>query len=406
MRVSDNMKYYSAIRNMNGLQEGYTNLLEKLASQKRINRPSDDPVGMLKVLNGRQTLKAIEQYQSNIEQGTTWISVTETTLSSILDLFSTVQTAAGNYGTETTASRSILASQVREIRDQIHSLANSTLEGNYLFSGSVVGTEPFSDTPQIASTESGMGEKNVYTFTLAVNGTFQGTANKTYVVKMAEDGAVGSAAYQLSTDGGKTWGAPSSNWTGTGGDSILLDDNGTPLDDTDDLSLVLQSGQTVGQDDVFYVKAYAAGFYRGDGQPLSLAIGEGNNADYSSPGEGLFVPKADGTGVDVFQIMADLITAMEANDDVAVDALIDDLRSARDQLELGTSLCSAKQSRLEMAKNSLARLDQRVTDIIANTENADVAELGMLLSMKETALQSTYALAAKLGDNSILNFLR
>ena len=68
MRVTDNMKYYSAIKNVNGLQKGYHDLLEKLASQKRINRPSDDPTGMMKVLDCRQTLAVIEQYQSNIER--------------------------------------------------------------------------------------------------------------------------------------------------------------------------------------------------------------------------------------------------------------------------------------------------------------------------------------------------
>jgi len=403
MRVADNMKYYTAIKNMNGLQAGYNDLLEKLATQKRINRPSDDPLGIMKVLDCRQTLATIEQYRSNIERGTTWISATEKTLTGIMDLLSQVQAAARNYGTETESSKLISAGQVREIRDQIHSLANYSLGGSYLFSGSLVGTEPFSNTLQSAHTEAGKGAKNVYEGTLAVNGTYTGTGNKTYVVRMTGSGAVGSASYQLSTDGGKTWSAPSNTWSG--GDSILLDANGTPADPSDDLTLAFQSGQAVGTNDVFYVKAYAEGYYRGDGQSLSLPIGPDNTANYSIPGEGLFVPKG-GTGVDVFQVLSDLITAMESNDVAGVDALVDDLANAREQLELGVSLCSTKQYRLDMAKNSLNRLDQNVTNIAANTENANVTELGMLLSMKETALQSTYALASKLGENSILNFLK
>lgn len=403
MRVTDNMKFYSAINNMNNLQQDYNALLEKLASQKRINRPSDDPSGLMKVLDCRQTLATIDQYQSNIERGTTWISMTETTLTGITNLLSKVQAAAGNYGTETTSGRSILASQVQELRDQILSLANSSLGGNYLFSGSLVGTEPFSNTRQSAHTETGMGEKNAYNSSLVVNGTYTGTTNKTYVVKMNAAGVVGSASYQLSTDGGKTWSLASTTWTG--GNAILLDANGTPLDSSDDVTLEFQSGQAVGKDDVFYVKAYAAGYYRGDGQSLSLPIGHDNTADYNTPGEGVFVPE-DGAGVDIFQVLSDLTVAMEGNDTAGVSGLIDDLKQAHEQLELGTSLCATKQYRLQMAKNSLGRLDQKVTDIVANTENANVTELGMLLSMKKIALDSTYALAAKLGENSILNFLR
>jgi len=403
MRVTDNMKYALAIGNMNSLQQGYNELLTKLATQKRINRPSDDPTGLMKVLDCRQTLSSIAQYQSNIERGKTWIAMTETTLSGIRGLLAQVEVAAGNFATETPSSRTILAGQVREMRDQIHALANTSLGGNYLFSGSLVGTEPFSKTPLSADTEIGMGARNLYGDALAVSGTYQGTSNKTYVIKMTEDGVVGSASYQLSTDGGKTWGAPMNTWEA--GNTILLDANGTPLDPSDDLSLVFESGQNVGKDDVFYVRAYAAGFYRGDGQALSLPIGHENIAEYSSPGEGLFVPK-NGQGVDLFQVLSDLIAAMESDDQAAVAALGDDLAQARRQLELGSSLSATKQNRLEMAKNSLARLDQRVTDIAANIENANITEIAMLLSMKDIALQSTYSLAAKLGQNSILNFLR
>jgi flagellar hook-associated protein 3 FlgL len=402
MRVSDNMKYYSAIKNMNSLQQGYNDLLEKLATQKRINRPSDDPAGLMKVLDGRQTLATIEQYQNNIERGTTWISMTETTLSGIIDLFSVVKTAADNFGSETTSGKDILKAQVQDVRDQILSLANSSLGGNYLYSGSRVGTEPFSATQQNPRTETGMGARNTYSGTIAVGGTFTETSNKTYVLRMAAGGTAGSASYQLSTDGGKTWGAVSNTW-GTG-NVITLDDKGTPGDTSDDLNLTFDAGN-VAQNDVFYVKAYAAGYYQGDGQSLSLSIGPDNDADYSITGEGLFVRK-NRTGFDLFETMADLIAAMEVDDEVAMDGLIDDLVSIREQLQFGESLLSAKQNRLNMAKNSLSRLDQQVTDIIYNTEKADVTELGMLLSMKDIALKSTYSLATKLGENSILNFLR
>ena len=84
MRVTDNMKYYSAIRNMNVLQQGYNELLEKLASQKRINRPSDDPSGLMNVLDFRQTLAAIDQYKANIDRGNTWLSMTEIFCSGVI----------------------------------------------------------------------------------------------------------------------------------------------------------------------------------------------------------------------------------------------------------------------------------------------------------------------------------
>ncbi|NLN59101.1 MAG: flagellar hook-associated protein FlgL [Deltaproteobacteria bacterium] len=386
MRVSDNMRYYSTIKNMNSLQEGYNALLEKLASQKKINRPSDDPTGMMKVLNGRQTLASLDQYRGNIEQGTAWIRMTDTALSGILDLLSIIGSAVDHYDMEDMATQQIYAGQVRDTRDQILSLANSQLNGNHLFAGSLVGTEPFSAAPHEAGVESGMGARNAYTGTLVPDGVYMGASNKTYVVRMTEGGTVGTASYRISQDGGKTWGAPSDAWSG--GDTILL---------PDDLTLTFDAGD-VGENDVFYVKAYAEGYYKGDDQSLSLPIGAGNLAAYSTPGSEAFAG--------LFETLTALITAMEGYDAAEVEAQRANVAAARERIELAASLCSTKQLRLEMAENSLSRLDKQVTDIVANAENADVTALGMLLSMKEIALKSTYALAGGLGQNSILNFLK
>jgi len=43
MRVTENMKYNSTLDSLFTAQSQYTSLLEKMATQKRVNRPSDDP---------------------------------------------------------------------------------------------------------------------------------------------------------------------------------------------------------------------------------------------------------------------------------------------------------------------------------------------------------------------------
>ncbi len=57
-----------------------------IASQKRINKPSDDPIGMGKVLDYRQTLASIEQYQTNIQSGKMRLDITEIHLDLVDDL--------------------------------------------------------------------------------------------------------------------------------------------------------------------------------------------------------------------------------------------------------------------------------------------------------------------------------
>ena len=69
MRVTNNMMSDSLVRYLTAQNEALYERQTIIASQKRINRPSDDPIGMGRVLDYRQTLSSIEQYETNILNG-------------------------------------------------------------------------------------------------------------------------------------------------------------------------------------------------------------------------------------------------------------------------------------------------------------------------------------------------
>ena len=116
-----------------------------MASQKRINRPSDDPGGMARVLDGRSTLAAIDQYVENIKQGKTRLEITETTLEQVDDLVQQARKLAeANSGADVTADQRLIAAEnVKEIYDQVMQLANSRFGGRYMFAGYQTDTAPF-----------------------------------------------------------------------------------------------------------------------------------------------------------------------------------------------------------------------------------------------------------------------
>ena len=49
---------------------------EQLSTQKRINRPSDDPTGTVSVLSLRSDLRATEQHRRNADDGVAWLGTT------------------------------------------------------------------------------------------------------------------------------------------------------------------------------------------------------------------------------------------------------------------------------------------------------------------------------------------
>ena len=70
------------------------------------------------------------------------------------------------------------------------------------------------------------------------------------------------------------------------------------------------------------------------------------------------------------------------------------------------SLCGTTANHIEMAKNSLINLDDKLKSLLSDAQDADLAEYAVRLSLQETALQASYALASEIGNTTILNFLK
>jgi flagellar hook-associated protein 3 FlgL len=133
------------VRSMQKQAEGLLQRQEQLATQKRINRPSDDPIGIGRVLNGRSMLSAIDQYTENIRQGKTRLELTDQTLAMVGDLVEQARRIAEEKsGAEISAAeRGFAAGQIKEIYDQILQLANTRHGGRAMFGGNRTDTAPF-----------------------------------------------------------------------------------------------------------------------------------------------------------------------------------------------------------------------------------------------------------------------
>jgi flagellar hook-associated protein 3 FlgL len=159
MRITQNMMSNVFITNLRKQTEAMLQRNEQIASQKRINRPSDDPGGMARVLGGRSTLASIAQYTDNITQGISRLQFAEGTLGTVDDLVQQARrTAEENSGAEVTAeARQLAASNVKEIYDQVLQLANSTYGDRYMFSGDQTDSAPFTRDASYTATYHGDG---------------------------------------------------------------------------------------------------------------------------------------------------------------------------------------------------------------------------------------------------------
>ena len=137
MRISDNMKFNTIINNLFSAQEKYNDSMEKMASQKNINRPSDDPLGLSTVMKYRESQSAVVSYQRNADSARGWINMSESKMSAVDDLLINAREIAVGQSTATAteASRETSAMMVQQIIDEMSAIANSKYGNNYLFAG-------------------------------------------------------------------------------------------------------------------------------------------------------------------------------------------------------------------------------------------------------------------------------
>lgn len=184
-RVTENIKYNMLTNNMLNIQREYSDLMEKLSTQKMINRPSDDPVGTNDILDARSAINAIEQYKTNITDADISLSMTETALSSVKKIVAdALSIAISEASTGAPETMAISAQTVSSLIGEALSLMNTKNGDGFLFAGSNTDTQPYTyDSATGVSTYSGnsdrmnvlIGNNNVFVYNINGDEAFAGT---------------------------------------------------------------------------------------------------------------------------------------------------------------------------------------------------------------------------------------
>ncbi len=145
MRVATRSFYIGIQERILKLSEDLKRLNEKISSGKNLSRPSDDPLSLIGSLGLRVSLSQIQQYQRNLDRGESWLNLSESVLSEILQIVERAQELAIQMAsdTQTSQTRNYTAIEVGHLLDQAISLGNTRLGSIYIFSGYKTDTPPF-----------------------------------------------------------------------------------------------------------------------------------------------------------------------------------------------------------------------------------------------------------------------
>lgn len=152
-RVTHSMMVASYTRNQARAGVRMEKLQTQLATQKKIVRLSDDPANVVKALNARSRLYDVEQYRKNLDDSKAWLNQSETALNELNEVIKRASELAVQASNDvlTDDDRTAIASEIKELRDHVATLANSTLGDKFLFGGYNVSYPPFVFNPDEAT---------------------------------------------------------------------------------------------------------------------------------------------------------------------------------------------------------------------------------------------------------------
>ena len=138
MRITNNMMLNNSMSNINGNKVNVNNMNNQMASQKKIQRPSENPVIAIRSLRLRSTLSEIDQYyENNIPDAESWMNLTETAITNMNSILKNIRDLCvqGAQDSLTPDDRKTILTQLEKLRDQIYAEGNAEYAGRTVFTG-------------------------------------------------------------------------------------------------------------------------------------------------------------------------------------------------------------------------------------------------------------------------------
>lgn len=138
MRITNKIMQRNNLANINTNKIYQDTLSNKMSTQKKVARPSDDPVVAIRALRLRSNVTEVTQYYSkNIPDAESWLKITEDALKNHSQVLTNMitQCTKGANGDLTATDRQIILEQMQALSNEIYSTANADYAGRYVFTG-------------------------------------------------------------------------------------------------------------------------------------------------------------------------------------------------------------------------------------------------------------------------------
>lgn len=358
MRIADKMAIGQVNSNLGQKRTEMVQLQNQAATQKRVTKPSDDPLAATRVLSARTEGRGTEQFLKNLNVARSFLDYTDQSLGELTEALIRAKELTVAQSTDGGASedtRRVAATEVSQIFNQSVQIGNRKLGDRYIFGGHRTLSAPFNP-----------------------KGNYGG-----------DDGDI---RIQIDKD--------SFIPMNISGEKVFLgkgvDENGIIIQDKTTIKTV---------EDLRQAKKLEAEKIRARQEEEDLNLPSGSRGLASVQEDGA-PGREEARSVNLFQVLESLEVSLRTNDKEAIQSSLDDIDNALNQVILARSQVGSRVTALEMATESLqkSKVDNKVA--ASQMEDADLFEVVSDINKTEGAMKATMETSAKLIQPSLLDFLR
>lgn len=365
MRVADKMQFEQVNSNIAKNRSQMSELQNQAATQKRITKPSDDPLAAARVLTNRIDLQSNKQFTKSLSYARSFLEYTDQSLSDLSDLVVRAKELAlsqASDGSSNEDSRRTVATEVRQLYGQLVSIGNRKLGDRFIFGGFRTQEAPFNADGEYLGDK---GEMNVH------------IDKETFV--------------PINVPGARVF-------LGQGVDRRGAAAQQPPQPRT--IEELEQRRQAVGNAPVVPAASQPA--------PQSVPVrGPASVQSASKPeGEPKAVSADPESNLNLFRIFKNLEISLHANDKAGVQDSIDEIDDALQQVILSRSQVGSRGMILDQLMSTLEKAKVGNQAAISDLEDADIFSTVSDINKTESTLQATLQTSGKLIQTSLLDFLR
>ncbi|NUN07327.1 MAG: flagellar hook-associated protein FlgL [Bdellovibrio sp.] len=360
MRIADKMAFNQVNQNLTKNRSDMADLQNQAATQKRINKPSDDPLASARVLAARTEERGNTQFIKNINNARSFLEFSEQSLGELSDALVRAKELAvsqANDASGNTESRMVTAAEVEQLYNQAVQIGNRKLGERYIFGGYRTQNMPFDQ-----------------------QGEYSG-----------DDGDIKIQIHKDSFVAMNVPGVKVFLGQGLGGDGIVRARNDSPSN-VDELKrfqaeeMERQRGNQELEKDFIETRGPASERRQ-------------SRTDKQDPVTG-------GAGVNLFKALKNLEVSLRTNDKQGIQDTLDTLDQAISQVVLARSDIGARVMVVNTTMDSLQKsvVDNKVT--ASQLEDADAFQVISDINKTDSTLKATLETSGKLIQPSLLDFLR